>query len=81
MTLIMTQKLRSAIEALEKQPEATQDRMADTIFTELKQGGKGRGDDPYAFLTVLEEAQLEGRPDESVSYEEKLYGLEKEDDV
>ena len=77
----MTQLLEQAIQKVQALPAPEQDRVAQRLLEELERSGEETEDDPYAFLTVLEEAQLEGRPDESVSYEEALYGLEKDADA
>lgn len=78
----MTETAKKLIAELEELPEDKQEECAASYLEDLRTRKKqqAEGEDPYSALKILRNAKLSGPKDASVTYEEKLYGLNTEDD-
>jgi hypothetical protein len=82
----MTTTARKLIDELEdelaKLPEKEQEACVSTYLEDIHQRQKKETEEkePYSFFKVLMDADLDLPPDYSETYEEHLYGIEKQDD-
>lgn len=79
----MTNLLRKAIGRLEQMSKEAQNTWASRILEGLASKDESRTiriGRPYSSLSVLRDARLKGPRDASVTYEEELYGLGRDND-
>ena len=81
----MTKTAQKLMEELSQIPEEEQEGYAKSLLRDLRRRKQKKEWEPeegqvqpYASFQVLRNAKLEGKPDESTTYEDALYGLSED---